>query len=418
MILKYTIKELRTYRKMNLIIFIQTAATFFICFLCISTVTSELRYFIKFNHYFKQEGYYVSSWSTTTPDHTYLIKDSEELESQLKSAYVLGYSQVDTIGCEKEDSVYRVSAMAYDDAIINNFTPKLSKGVWINKANKSSDELEAVISVNPYGFMEGDTVTMDIIVYDGSLTGEIVKVPVNITGVLEDGAEVFGSSVSGADDNDYRNCYQRFYGESMEYPVLLFSKNDLKSLIKAKSDGTIAMNLSGSYIITYDSGIGDAEREFNLSYIKNFSDIVLMEPLDIMHHNNYKYFYNKILQLMPILIGLAIFTLLSQISIRAITVKLQLKNYTIFNICGLSKKKCGYVNFMGTAILSMAAFFVNLGIVFSLKSLPLFDSILIDIGFWQIAACMLIITINLGLSSILPEAIIRKSTPKEILRTN
>lgn len=178
------------------------------------------------------------------------------------------------------------------------------------------------------------------------------------------------------------------------------------------------MYITGTSLITYDDNITDGQREHNLSYIKDNSDVILMESLTTMKHNNDKYFLSKVIKLLPVLFGVTIFTIINQISIRAITVKMQLRNYIIFNICGLSKKMCSLINFLSAVILSVGAFLVNLGAVFLLKWLPVSDGIVIEITFWQIIACAFILIIDLGLSSILPKVIIRKSTPKEILKTN
>ena len=78
MIVKYALKELQIYWKMNVIIFIQLVITFVICFLSVSTITSELKYFSKFNSYFGQEGYYILSGITLEPELIYPIKESSE----------------------------------------------------------------------------------------------------------------------------------------------------------------------------------------------------------------------------------------------------------------------------------------------------------------------------------------------------
>lgn len=418
MIAKYALKELQIYWKMNLIIFIQLIATFFICFLCVSAVTSELQYFLKFNSHFEQEGYYMQSAFIMKPDYIYPVKDSEELKGHLKAANVLGYSQVDTLGYEKEQDVFLFETRAYDEDIIKKYKPKMGVGHWIDQSDSQYGALEAVISENDYGINSGDTITMNVLVGDGTSKAETIKVPVKIVGILEDETEIFGRSISGADDIDYRDCYQQFIVKYANYPILLISKNNLKSVVKNETDYPISMYITGTSLITYDDNITDSQREHNLSYIKDNSDVILMESLTTMKHNNDKYFLSKVIKLLPVLFGVTIFTIINQISIRAITVKMQLRNYTIFNICGLSKRMCSLINFLSAVILSVGAFLVNLGAVFLLKWLPVSDGIVIEITFWQIIACAFILIIDLGLSSILPKVIIRKSTPKEILKTN
>jgi len=418
MIVKYALKELQIYWKMNVIIFIQLVITFVICFLSVSTITSELKYFSKFNSYFGQEGYYIQSFITFDPERIYLIKDSDELQSYLRSASVIGYSQVENARCEKDEIAYHFEVRAYDEDVIKRYTPSLAGGCWLNRTKNDSGILEAVISENHFDIDIGDTITINVYADNGTLSGEIIRVPAKIIGKLADGKDFYGESISGADKMDYRLCYQQYYLEHADNPILLISKNDLLSVAAQETDYEIPLCLTGSSFIVYDKDISDNEREYNLSYIRANSVVGLMESLEVMRHNNFEYFVGKILQYLPALFGFIIFTILNQISIRAITAKMQLRNYAIFNVCGMTKKECILVSLVSAGILSFLAFLFSLGGVFAFKTVPVSQNLVLDISYWQMLCCFTMIFIDLLLSSILPNTIIRNLTPKEILRNN
>ena len=42
--------------------------------------------------------------------------------------------------------------LAYPDSLINDFKPELESGDWLDKKTQSDDEIEIVVSKNPYGW--------------------------------------------------------------------------------------------------------------------------------------------------------------------------------------------------------------------------------------------------------------------------
>ena len=59
--------------------------------------------------------------------------------------------------------------LAYDDQLIENFKPELSSGEWLDKYSSEDEIIDIVVSENPYGWKEGNQITLGY--YDAN--GEI-----------------------------------------------------------------------------------------------------------------------------------------------------------------------------------------------------------------------------------------------------
>lgn len=402
MIFKYALKEWKLYWRINSIVFFQMIFTFYIISFCVSAAGSELEFYHGASRYDGSAGYYFQTVFPEWPDQIHLLRDSTELKHFLKNAEVYGYSDVDNQGIEIGKSFISADIRAYDEEIIQRFKPQISEGKWLDKKEHRTDGINAVISENRYGIETGDIIPAKIIVYDEQGEGVVLRVPVNIIGVLNEKAELYGASLSNRDDINYKNCYEKSPAKSDEKPMLLISREKLLSGVKQQGISQVSMYLTGSCFVIYHEDISKEEKEHNQSYIKNYCDVVIMEALDIMSHNNRVYLEEKMLQLSPVLIGAMIFIMLSQISIRAIVTNLQKHNYKIYQFCGMSKRQCCFINLLCNVLLTAAAWLAAFVIMLLIKMLPLPDLDFAIVNEYQIEACIAVMVVNSAISSILP----------------
>lgn len=409
MIFKYALKEWKLYWRINGVIFFQLFFTFFIVVLCTTSVIIELKYYWGVSSFCEKDGYYIQSALFTYPDQMHIIRDSTELKQYLKNAEVYGSSDIQNSGFDLGERSVPVNIRAYDDTIIRQFQPRIKDGNWIMKSEKSSKELHAVITKNRYGIRTGDVIYAQIVVNDSQNTVNVIRLPIRIAGVLDDGMDFWGESLPQRDDINYKSCYQKFYMEEADAPIILISKETLLSLVENGMGYRVSMSLTGSCFVTYHEDIAEAEKEYNLSYIKDNCDVIVMEELGTMSHNNRMYLGEKLLQLSPVLSGALLFTLLSQISIRAIVTNLQLNNYSIYQLCGISKKQCCFINILSNTLLMVTALILASIVIFFVKRLPVQDLDLAVVNGYQIAVCSVVMAVNVAISSILPMITICRS---------
>ena len=100
--------------------------------------------------------------------------------------------------------------------------------------------------------------------------------------------------------------------------------------------------------------------------------------------NSEKLVYNQVYLLLPIIICVFLITAISVISVNAITVRRQLKNYAIYNICGLSWKKCCLINLLSSIIMCLIAIIMMVISVVLTKYISFFSQTVIDFGIIQV----------------------------------
>jgi len=137
-----------------------------------------------------------------------------------------------------------------------------------------------------------------------------------------------------------------------------------------------------------------------------------------MKKNSLDYIFQQIYILLPILICILILTLVSAISVSALSAKRQLKNYAVYYICGLKWKQCALINFYSSLISVLISFVLSIISIIVIIITDSFGETVIELGMWQILSCILIMTIYVLLSVLLPISIIGNNTPNQVLRSN
>lgn len=167
--------------------------------------------------------------------------------------------------------------MALPDSLINDFKPELESGDWLDKKESSDDEIEIVVSKNPYGWKTGSHINLGY--YDEN--GEIHSFKAMVCGVLKEGISVIGSNIGSSQlyRTDYRDLYSTYSYQQSEYALVLMRENQA---IK----NHIPMTYNQKYIIA----VQDDTTEKELLQIENTlrkniagygaSDVCVLSPLE------------------------------------------------------------------------------------------------------------------------------------------
>lgn len=127
--------------------------------------------------------------------------------------------------------------------------------------------------------------------------------------------------------------------------------------------------------------------------------------------------FSQFNNLLPILISILIMTLVSAISVSALSTKRQLKNYAVYYICGLKWKQCSLINLVSCTSIAFISIIIAGFCTIVLKNTFFSESVL-ELGILQIFICINISFLYIVLSALLPLKIIKNNTPREVLKSN
>ena len=193
-------------------------------------------------------------------------------------------------------------------------------------------------------------------------------------------------------------------------PKVLMSYEDAKKL-------GLETVVYGHCIISFNEDISDKMIKQNKQAILGMHGSIYADNSTALK-NSEKLVYNQVYLLLPIIICVFLITAISVISVNAITVRRQLKNYAIYNICGLSWKKCCLINLLSSIIMCLIAIIMMVISVVLTKYISFFSQTVIDFGIIQVLSCVFLIVVYLILAMIMPIIVMKNNTSKEILTSN
>ncbi len=379
----------------NTFIILEITLAMIISIIMTSSILSRFKYYTPFKDYFESKGVF-SSFSFATNNNYPIISTGYFKNSLKKVESIAGCYSTDLYSKE-----FSFNYISYDDEIVNKFIPSLSEGRWIDN---TPEVCEAVISPNNENIKVGDTI---------NLTSGDNKIPIKIVGMLNNNAKIAGiSGFFGNEFNDKLN-YNSFYGtynvEFEENPLLIVSKN-MKN---------IGYNVSYPALIKYSDDITEKEIEENHKILSSIQQgFLLGENMEVIRENSKADLFREMLTLLPIIISVISLTIISSISVSALSTKKQLRNYTIYYICGSRWKNCVLINACQSLITIAYATLGTIVTIAVIIRTGLSEKFIFTINPTTIFFSSLILIVYFLISMILPVLIIRKTTPVTILKKN
>ena len=133
------------------------------------------------------------------------------------------------------------------------------------------------------------------------------------------------------------------------------------------------------------------------------------------NRNNQKYVTEEIARILPLMVCIFILLIVSTVSLNGLSVKSQLKSFSIYYILGAKWRQCITINFISSIITSVIAIIIAATAANVINLMGLWSFTVVQFGTVQLLSCLIVIIINLLASLILPIAIIKSNTPKEII---
>ena len=326
------LKEFRRHIYTNLFIALQLAAVLFIVILCISGVYSRIELYTPVKEYLECDGAYTADVKIMTEDGKRLEELVPEIDRYI-GAYMLELGRdIGDVGL----------CYAYDDEIIEHYTPKLSEGVWLDEKIRDG-KLCAVINFDS-GYKLGDTVTKQYSYYrEDDVTfsdPETIDVEFVIVGRLMKDAMVFGLNPSTSKNDDHRALYSEYKGKDT---ILLCSQT-------AAENKGVGCYRVGHQLVIFKDGLSDEQSQAAVAEINKLTDFAM--PLSELRAASQRYVYEQLIRLAPILISVVMLIFVSTVAITTLNMKMNMRTSAIYALHGCTMKGCSMIYLINSLIVA------------------------------------------------------------------
>ncbi len=404
---------------------LQMACILFIITGCVTSVYSRYRYLISFEDYWQKDG--VTFWSTS-------IGRSEE---QLRNLLV-GEKDIIFTYRYTGSKLNIPRPYIYDDALITAFKPNLLDGEWVRfKKNKS---LPQVMVNAGSGYQVGDIIEIWQVVENVIIekndpddpdkwTNVIIDIEENamtewgahslqVAGVFDDTTMLMALNGSAIDAGlqDYRQFFSEVDSLQSEGETLTVIMSESEALKLFTED---LYSPQGIGFITFEDGVDDdsyAQNREEIRYALGKSSMSKTWENRPLLRESRLYCYQQAYALLPILIGVLILFVISLISVNTVSATGKQRTYMVYRICGLRLTQCAWISGIKTLIDCVLAAAICSVLMLIKNQTNLLQEFLVTFGLLQMVICALFILLNVLLSTLICNLVLRHGQIRQILK--
>ncbi|MDR0920292.1 MAG: hypothetical protein LBM93_13785 [Oscillospiraceae bacterium] len=274
MFIKLGLKEFKKNIFMNILIIIQMAIIFAISISIVSSVVSRYKYYTPFSDYLKTNGL-VSFFGIprTEDDLGPIVYGDGEFTKNLK-----GVKRFTTAYCIYFLDKKYYDFLAYDNEVIERYTPELESGKWLNETDFRDGYLPIVISQNGGEYKVGDIMDVPVSLIDPRKiaeqdwenAGSETSIKCKVIGILKENTPVYAVT----DIIDYSNTTskkissrQLFGAFSYEFEQKILIISPLDWFNKHNSENILQMQpmMTGPVLVEFDNNLTKEEIENNIT---------------------------------------------------------------------------------------------------------------------------------------------------------
>lgn len=393
---KLGMKQFYKNRNYNGLLILQLTVILTVVVSLISVVQSRFDDYAAIKNSVLGKGWLVFMMSLENTDRTF-VTTKDEVFQMFEGCESVAGMQVVHWGREDWNTISRL----YDDAILENWTPKLKAGRWVAEELPEDQIPEVVVSDYYKDISVGDVIEMETV--EGSIC------PVRVVGILEDNAKII--ACEGTINEDYRDLYWNFNPQVEETDVILSS-------VRQFEQSDVTRRYSDIMLIRFADDITPEMMEKNETAYKNQEYVNDKYDLKDLRDNSQDYIYKQVKTLYPFLCSVALLLVVCAFSVSALSTKKSLRNYSIYYICGNTWRSCLVLNVIEYIMVGMISFVISMCLIAAAMAMGFGDSFSIRIGLWEVTGELLLLLIYMVCYIILPYLIIGKSTPVQILHEN
>ncbi len=299
--------------------------------------------------------------------------------------------------------------IAYTDDTINMYEPNMKSGKWLSECDLSDDMVFGVVSAKS-NLSVGDDIKITSVRYDEDdyeFQNPIYEdIEIQIVGVLNDNADVLCLDDYFSYDDDYRNMYGNIEDVGS---LLIMSQSQLDS----KQVGHSLSNRK--QLIKYKSDASQQEIDEMNNLLRGLGPTVEMKEF---YNSSQNYFYNQMLKIVPLLICTVLLIIVSTISISALTIKNNIKLYSIYYVCGSDRRQCLTLYFFNSALTAL----IGLAVTYIIMNISNISGILgqtvIQITNGGILMSAVAILLHIACSMIMPMVLMNNKSLRENITEN
>ena len=135
-----------------------------------------------------------------------------------------------------------------------------------------------------------------------------------------------------------------------------------------------------------------------------------------IRNNSIDVIKTNLIFLLPIVIGVLVFVIVTTVCMSAINAKKQLRSYGVYYVCGSRWRQCVLISVFSAFITVIIAALLSAAALIIGDKTGLLKETVISFGSWQLTACLAVILLYLITAIIMPFAIIGRTNPREILK--
>lgn len=313
-------------------------------------------------------------------------------------------------------AVSSTTVYALDDDVFRKYHMPLKSGSYTSELKSSDGYTLAYISPD-LGYNVGDIIETDY----GSF---------KVQGILFDITYLPYYSGYDINDKDIRMMYEKVdYSVPVQYVEVfgeMIAQNTHSAIIVAQGGLTSEIlscyALSEAIFLAYNNDISAEAKDYNDSIIEKYEEmnsnsIYCLENEELINNTN-EYLNETYVKMLPIIICVAVVVIIGLIGSIAINTRNQIRNYSIYFLCGSRWNDCIKIAFANIGIHMIVAAIISVSVLYLMNVLNFnyligqsyrFNNILISAG---------LLIFMILLSMVLPMFIIKNTSPVETIKEN
>ena len=293
-----------------------------------------------------------------------------------------------------------------DTRILSELKLPLSEGRWLSMEKDNDGCIEAVIT--------GGT---------DAEVGNIYDTPagkIKIVGILSDDTYELptGYSLSFGEDLKLTDFYEPFNPNvNLRGSYMIFNRE----LIEDNTGEEVYLVTTPLIFISYGQLTSSEEASAIETTVKILSpeeeqENLILADFSQLRKNTDEYMTEFMMELLPIAVAVIIIAAIGIAGTSAILALRNLRNFSIFYLCGSKWSDCIKIMLADIGIVTAAALVLNTAAIFTLTALNMESLIGMDIGIMNVLVTLGTVAAILIISVILPINVLKSKTPVECLR--
>ena len=427
-------KQLLAHPLINLLIIIQLCVVFAVSMLTISVVEAKLKEYYVVKDLLASDGIFCGGSFLSPEKEGEQMKDTNYIKNNLKNVDVvstISFAGFQT-GVKDNGEVDVAYTLIYDDFAANLYKPRMADGVWITESSDDCEYPQAVITENPFGYKVGDVIKID---------GDEKELTIKIIGIIGDNEKYLATNTSEESrEPSYTVMFRRHFNkirdelanqdmpeDEIEETLGIFGYGPdsdpynqpefLFSMDEWKKTGEECY-MSNSLFIKYNDDITDEEKLYNLRFMTQEVEVLSFAlRFSDIEKSSLRTVNDDIDTLVPIIVAVMLLALIGSLSSNAINCKTNMKNYSVYYLCGSEKKNIILINLLHNCVVLMISLILSVIVLLLLGVFKVFENTVIHFSMYYIPAVIAIAAFFVILSCIVPLTMIKRNNLSEALKS-